>query len=1272
MKLVFGFDVGVASIGWSAVTTSDEGTNSIKGLGSRIIPYDENEGDEFGKGKGESANQQRTKDRTARKGLDRYQLRRKFLKKLLEEKGMLPDDSEMQLPALELFGLRAKAVSEKVTLKELGRILLHLNQRRGYKHGALEKSDDKKERDWVAAINNRYAEIRGKQTVGQYFYEQLQTHSQQNKYYRIKEQIFPRDAYKEEFDIIWDTQSTFYPDILTQELKLQVRDEIIYYQRPLKSQKGLVSVCEFEGFFTQFNDGKNTREIFVGPRVIPRSSPLFQVAKIWESINAITVKQITQDGTKHREFDLSPYKEKIFEYLNCNTKLSEKTLFQILGIRKSDGYYADLIVRKKGIQGNLTLTEIEKALDGYERKKELTRFQLNIEPGYNLNRNTGELLAIEQISREYEKEPLYQLWHTCYSIKEKEERIKALQKRFDLPQQYAEALASIDFSMGNFGNKSAKAIRKILPALMKGMCYADAMAVVGYDHSFSETKEQREQKELLDKLPLLQKNSLRQPVVEKILNQLINLVNSLIEQYGRPDEIRVELARELKQSKEERNEFFNNINQRTKQNEKIAERLQKEYGVKPTRKNIEKWRLWHEVNGRCLYCNQQITVEQFLRGIESDVEHIIPKAFIFDDSFANKTISHIRCNSAKRDATAYEYVASLGSESLDNYMKTIYDLYHNDKADRHKTVDEGVHCLTGKISWNKFQRLQWRREDIPKDFINRQLQETRYIARKAKQILSKICREVYSTTGTITEKLRKLWGWEDVLMNIHLPRYKELGLTEMKEINSNGKIQFKEHIPGWTKRDDHRHHAIDALIVACTKQGFIQRMNTLYSSETKDVIHSEVKDHEFSRRLTDLEKYLVLHRPFTTDKVQDAVENILVSYKAGKKVATLGKRKIKKNGKKVVVQEGIIVPRGPLSEQSVYGKIKTPARDFKTGELKRFPVKYLFENPDLIFKSKVKLAVEERIAQYNGDKKKALASLKKDPIFLDAERKVPLTFGTCFSEEVVIKYHINQITAKDVNYIVDGKIKELIRNRLTQFNNREREAFKTPLYYDEAKQIPILSVRCFARLNAVETVKKDENGKNIGFVLPKNNHHIAVYENEEGQLVESVSTFWHSVERKAMFIRHFTREERDTIQENTVIKNPQAVWDRILNLPENTFPQSFLEKLPRPNWRFVTSLQRNETFVVGIDRDVLNELIVRKDYKLIGQYLYRVQKITESDYVLRLHTETKVNDEYLGRKDPGLSTQLGKMVRIQSIKSWQEKNPIKVRINNLGHIVKLG
>lgn len=1289
MRKILGLDLGVASIGWAFVQTDDsEQPIEIKGIGSRIIPYLDKEGEDFGKGVGESINQERTRNRTSRKGLDRYQQRRKTLIRLLKSNNMMPEESLKNLSALDLFGLRAKAVNEKIELTELGRILLHLNQRRGYKHGSDDVSDkvEKQERDYVEAINNRYAKIRGQKTIGQFFFEELSEHIGANKYYRIKEQIFPREAYIEEFDALWERQAKEHNQ-LTNELKRKIRDEVIYYQRPLKSQKDLVSTCEFEGFYTK---DKNGKEIFTGPKVAPRSSPLFQLCRIWENINAITIKRVDSDTKKHEVIDISPFKSAILEHLSNSEILTEAKLFDLLKINKSDGYYSDRNIRKKGIQGNKTVYKILQALNGYEKIYDLIRFNLVIENADHVNRQTGEIISIKQISSACEKEPLYQLWHTCYSIKDKEEKVKALEKRFSISREYSIALSKIDFTSDEFSNKSTKTMRKILPSLMNGNIYSTAMELVGYNHSFSESKEENLRRELKKKLSLLQKNELRQPVVEKILNQMINLVNAVIEEHGRPDEIRVELARELKQNKDERNDFFNSINQRTKQNEKIAERLHNEYGVKGSRKNIEKWRLWHEVNGRCLYCNTQISVNQFLQGAESDVEHIIPRSIFFDDSFANKTISHVACNKLKGNMTAFDFMASKGKDHFDTYIKTINDLYKNERSDKAKT-DEGTYCLTGKVSKSKFDRLQWRKEDIPNDFINRQLQETRFIARKAKEILNEVCRDVYSTSGKVTERLRRLWGWEDVLMNLSIPKFKEHNLTAIQELNNNGKKQKREIIPDWSKRLDHRHHAIDALTVACTRQGFIQRLNTLNAERTTKEMLTEIEGKEFKEKLSTLDKYLIVQRPFTPLHVEESVSGILISFKAGKRVAAIGTRKIKVSGKKQVVQKGIIVPRGALSEQSVYGKIKTISKDLKKNEIRKYPVKYLFENSDLIFKPKIKRLVKERLTLHNEDIKKSIASLKSNKIYLDTNQTVELSYGTCYSSEVVIKYELgagqgklfdgkeNEEKAISIlNSIVDNQVRRKIEERLfdkagVYIPTKEalRNLKENPIWFNEEKGIPILSVRCFTGLKAIEPVKRDEKGKEIGFVLTKNNHHIALYKDETGDLVELPSTFWHSVERKTVFLKYLSQEDRQLIQDNTIIKNPKLLWDKLLELSDDTLTQSFLEKIPRTNWEFVISIQQNEMFVIGLTKEELNTALEKGDYKLINQYLYRVQKLATNNYCFRLHIETKVDDKYNGKKNEMLSKALKKLIIIQSLDSWKQRNPIKVRINILGKVVSL-
>jgi len=142
MKKVLGLDLGVSSIGW-ALTNEDE--KQILGFGSRIIPLTTEDIDEFTKGNAISKNQKRTTKRTQRKGYDRYQLRRKNLVGVLKQNDMLPGLDLIKLPKLELWKIRNDAISNKVIPKEIGRILLHLNQKRGYKSSRSDANLDKKD-----------------------------------------------------------------------------------------------------------------------------------------------------------------------------------------------------------------------------------------------------------------------------------------------------------------------------------------------------------------------------------------------------------------------------------------------------------------------------------------------------------------------------------------------------------------------------------------------------------------------------------------------------------------------------------------------------------------------------------------------------------------------------------------------------------------------------------------------------------------------------------------------------------------------------------------------------------------------------------------------------------------------------------------------------------------------------------------------------------------------------------------------------------------------
>lgn len=1238
---VLGLDLGSASIGWALVSEdsnndSNNNPNKMKiiDLGVRIIPYNGTEGQDFAKGSGESKNSLRTRARSTRRGYDRYQLRRSYLTQVLIKNGMMPGENLKTLPKLQLWDLRAKAVNQKISLQELGRVLLLLNQKRGYKSSRSDSSLDKKDTEYVAKVKSRFNDIKEQNlTIGAFFYNNLR----ENEFFRIKENVFPREAYIEEFNAICSHQKRYH-EILTEELITLLRDKIIYYQRPLKSQKGLVSICEFEGFYVE-KDGK---KYFTGPKVAHRTSPLFQITKIWESINNLRIK--TRDG---EDLCLTiEEKKKIFNHLDNNDKLSVKDLCKIIKKNENE-IVVDRKLYKTGLQGNTTKSILKRAFTNKVIPNELFKFEPNIlvdeRTSVSLfSKKSGEVIesSIQNqkiIDKKIESEPLHMLWHTIYSINNVEECTKALEKNFQIDKSTAQNLANIDFAKYGYSNKSSKCLRKILPYLMDGYDYSDSMMLAGYNHSGSFTREENLSRQLSEKLSLIPKNSLRQPIVEKILNQMVNLVNEIISTYGKPDQIRIELARELKQSKEERSDTEFYINKRSRENEQYAKELS-EFGLRATRNNIIKWRLYKEIdnedkklNAICIYCGKHISITEAIRGNDVDIEHIIPKTKLFDDSQSNKTLAHRHCNSNKGNLTAYDFMKSKSEEEFNAYIERVNLLFEKNL-----------------ISKGKRNRLLMSENKIPEDFIERQIQETRYISRKAVEILGSICHKVYCTSGSITAELRNLWGFNDITMNLQFHKYKNAGLTEVMEWESdNGnKFHHKEVIKDWTKRDDHRHHAIDALVIACTKQRFIQRINTLYSVKTRQEIEKETHDHPFREKLSLLDKYIVLNQPFSVKEAEEAVSRILISFKPGKKVISKGSRKIVIKGVKKIIQNNIIIPRGALSEESVYGKIKIVEKEK--------PIKYLFENPDLIVKSYIRSAVQKRLDEFEGDIKKALSSVKDRPILIKGE--TPLAYASCYKEEYVIKYNID-VNFNKVEKVVDSWIKKVLLRRLEKFNNNPKDAFKDvkdesgatiKWYHDEGLKRPIISVRCLTGLSAVVPIRKDINGNNVSFVKPCNNHHIAIYINRDGKLEEHICTFWHAVERRKYNLP-------------VIIENSSVIWDEIQKNQIDKLPVSFLEQLPMPGAEIKLSMQLNEMFIIGLPEEELNYALENHDYKTLSNHLYRVQKIASLDYVFRHHLETKLTEDIN-------SHLIGRFYRIRSLDSLFKNNPTKVKINILGKL----
>lgn len=719
---------------------------------------------------------------------------------------------------LENFQWRVKALSERMNPEELAIVLQEINEQISNSSG------------YLGAISDRSKELYfNRQTVGQYQMAVLDN----NPNIGLRNMVFYRQDYLDEFNTIWEKQAEFHKE-LTEDLKKEIRDIVIFYQRRLKSQKGLINICEFERRQIEVEiDGKKKIKT-IGSRVIPRSSPLFQEFKIWQTLNDIEVSVLGVKNKRKKQDDnsttlldsaenIDSLKLNVSRPLDADEKsLLAKELFIRDKLTKSDvlkllfNNPQNLNLNFKNIDGNRTGSALYQAfskileISGHESinfKKSADEIVEQVKTIFSALGWNTEVLCFDS-EKELDKQPYFKLWHLLYSFEGDSTPTgdgNLIQKIADLcgfEKDYASILANITFQE-DYGSLSTKTIRKILPHLKDGNQYDVACEYAGYKHSKSSLKkEEIKNKVLKDKLELLPKNSLRNPVVEKILNQMVNVINAIITTYGKPDEIRIELARELKKNAKEREELTKSIVDTTKTHEGIRAILQNDFGMSHVSRNaIIRYKLYEELkdNGyKTLYSNTYIPKEK-LFSKDFDIEHIIPQARLFDDSFSNKTLEVKSINIEKGSKTAYDFVEEkYGEQGLQEYLNRCEVLFRDKKT--------------------KLRKLKMQESEIPEGFIDRDLRNTQYIAKKALSMLNEICRRVVATTGAITDELREDWQLVDVMKELNWEKYKVLGLVEYFEDNDGRLIG---RIKDWTKRNDHRHHAMDALTVAFTKDVFI-------------------------------------------------------------------------------------------------------------------------------------------------------------------------------------------------------------------------------------------------------------------------------------------------------------------------------------------------------------------------------------------------------------------------------------------------------------------
>ncbi|WP_423818932.1 type II CRISPR RNA-guided endonuclease Cas9 [Salinimicrobium sp. TIG7-5_MAKvit] len=1127
---------------------------------------------------------------------------------------------------LQPYEWRQKAIKEKLELAEVTFVLTEINNQINQSSG------------YLGAISDRSKELFfNNLTVGQYLYNQLK----EDPHASLRNQVFYRQDYIHEFDAIWKEQAKHYKE-LTTEIREQLRDITIFYQRRLKSQKGLINICEFEGIERIVTiDGEKKKKL-VGPRVAPKSSPVFQQFKIWQNINAIRVSKRNNETVVY-ELEEETKKE-LFKELNWVKQMTDKIFLEWL-FKDSEDNPKEWKLNFKHLEGNRTNAELLEAYnkilesEGYEKvifgKLPAEDNLLALKECFKtigINPNILDF-KIDLKGDDFAQQPSYELWHLLYSYEDDNSPtgtaslLQKLQDKFGFKEEHARLLAGISFPK-DYGSLSARAMRKIIPYLQEGFTYDEACSRAGYNHSNSITKAENEYRELKEELEILKKNSLRNPVVEKILNQMINVVNAIIKdpELGRPDEIRIELARELKKTAQQRSEMTNQIAKVTKDYQEIRELLKKEFGLTyVSRKDLIKYRLYKELKAtgyKTLYSGTYIKPEELFTN-KFDVEHIIPQSFLFDDSYSNKTLELRDVNLEKGNETALDYCERKGW--LEDFKKRVEDVYS-----------------AGDIKYMNRKKLLMTKAEIPEGFLNRDLGNSAYIARQSAQILLNITRKVNLTSGTITSKLREDWELVDVLKELNFEKYKAQGLTYTVE-NRHGKELNR--ITDWTKRNDHRHHAMDAITVAFTKPAYIQYLNNMSGNSDKGGEFYGIKEKYTYRDKEGGRKFV---KPFNNirQEAKKHLESILISHKAKNKVVTKNKNKIKEKGKGNFKIKAELTPRGQLHKETIYGSSKE-----YTTKLEKVGGTFDKEKINTVAKKKYREALLKRLEEFDNDPKKAFTgknSLAKNPIKLnDKGATLPEKVNTVtFSNRFTIRKNITPDLK--INKVVDVGIRKILQKRLEDFGGKTKEAFSNlddnPIWLNEKKGIPLKRVtitgirKAQSLHNAKDHLGKeilDENGDTIpvDYVELGNNHHIAIYEGPLGELEEGAVSFYEAVIRKN--------------QGEDVIKYYN-----------------------QKGWKLKFTLKQNEMFVFPSEEfdpneidffDIENQIVISKN-------LFRVQSISSKYYIFAHHLETEAinGDTFKNKKQLlGITYQFH-----QSEKHLQ--GIVKVRINHLGEIVQVG
>ena len=836
-KLVLGLDLGPNSIGWALVNDDPENPDdcNLVDLGVRVFP----EGvDAFDTSKEKSRNEDRRIARGMRRQTLRRARRRRHLKEALIQAGLWPAGSAAQaeLYQLDPYSLRARALNEELSPHEIGRILLHLNQRRGFLSNRKKDRGDSEVKGMLAEINTNEQERAegGFDTIGAWLADKLeqQDHTNRAENDHIRSRHLARNQYEDEFEAIWTAQSAYHPDALTDQLKYGSQGKhsyptkprrreskeslleafglhgLLFFQRPMYWPKSVVGLCELEP--------KQKR--------CPRSDRRYQRFRMLQEVNNLRYV----DPDTHTEHKLSDrQRQLLLEKLNRTKEMTFDRIRKALGFLESVKFNLERGKRSK-IQGV--------PIDALLANKNVLGSKWYDRPEDEKTQIVAILLDTEH---------------------DEDQFIERAVNQWGMTTEQAEAALEVDLKPG-YGNLSLMALEKLLPHMERGLLYMAEDESNSALHAAGYLRRDQLQRRIFDKLPDPARTrdcpigDIPNPVVKRTLTEVRRVVNAIIREYGKPDEVHIEMTREVQLGKTKRDERSKQMREREAEREMAATELRK-YSVHVTHDNILKYMLWKQQGKECIYSGEPIIMEKlFGEGGGVEVDHILPRSRTLDDSQMNKVVCLRTSNAEKGDQTPYEWLADI-------------------KPDQYAQVCQRASKLMklGKMPYPKYRRFIQKELDTGK-FIARQLTDTGYITRATAEYLRCLFEhnhDVLGLKGQHTSTLRHHWGLGTVL--------KQLLDSPGWQDEKAGKLR-----PGEKNRADHRHHAIDAVVIALTNRSRLQRLAEGFADV--EFLNKETREREYKSVYRG--KLIEPPWPHFRDDVKSRIAEVNVSHRVERKV----------------------------------------------------------------------------------------------------------------------------------------------------------------------------------------------------------------------------------------------------------------------------------------------------------------------------------------------------------------------------------------------------